>query len=147
LLRNEDIMWPIPLNATGTPINEIIINHPHSSLLKQQLNQHSIYYIEQFLNHDNTELLDWQSLHHNILKIPRGRIPKWFLEIQELIRSTANPTTSLTYPNPFILTTWTPKKKSWVLTHDLVIGNTNQYNATSATIHHYICSTNNILHP
>src|SRR5437016_2676101 len=35
-LRNEDITWPIPHNAIGTPINEIIMNYPHSSLLKQQ---------------------------------------------------------------------------------------------------------------
>ena len=76
LLRNEDIKWPIPLNTKGTPINEVIANHSHAHLLKQQLNRHSIYYIEQFLNHNNTELLKWQDFHHNILKIPRGRIPR-----------------------------------------------------------------------
>ena len=58
LLRNEDIKWPIPLNTKGTPINEVIANHSHAHLLKQQLNKHSIYYIEQFLSHNNTELLN-----------------------------------------------------------------------------------------
>ena len=139
--------WPIPLNTKGTPINEILTNHPYAHILKQQLNKHSIYYIEQFLSYNNTELLNWQDFHHNILKIPRGQIPKWFKEIQELIRSTANPTTSLTYPNLFTLTKWILKKKFWVLTHDFAIGRTNHFNNYSATIHHYTRLTDNTLLP
>src|SRR5437588_8927621 len=46
LLRNEEMNWLIPLNTKGTPINEILTNYPHVHILKQQLNKHSIYYIE-----------------------------------------------------------------------------------------------------
>ena len=80
------------------------------------------------------KLLEWHNFYYNIQKILRGRIPKWFLEIQELISSIANPTTSYIYPNPFTLTKWKPKKKTWIITPNLTIGKTNHFDQKVTTI-------------
>ena len=74
--RNEDITWPKPYDIKGTSINKLLSNHPKAHIYKQQLNQYQIYYIEQFFNHMNNELLNWNSIHHNFHKIPRGCILK-----------------------------------------------------------------------
>ena len=42
---------------------------------------------------------------------------------------------------------WIPKKKSWVLTQSNYIGKTNNFNETTASIHHHILSSNNTLSP
>jgi hypothetical protein len=70
--------WPCPKKFTNTSINQILIQHPRASYLKEKLNRHNIYCIEQFLNATNTELLTWNQFHHNIKKIPRGQCPHWF---------------------------------------------------------------------
>ena len=57
LARNEDITWPKPYEIKDTSINKLLSNHSKAHIYKQQLNQHQIYYIEQFFNHMNNELL------------------------------------------------------------------------------------------
>src|SRR6185437_3673658 len=98
--RNTETDWPKPLSkADGTSINDILIHHPKSHSLKEKLNHHNIKYIEQFLNFNNTELLNWKNFHHNIGKIPPGRTLCWFFKIQDLISNNTNPSTQYIYPN------------------------------------------------
>ena len=136
-IRNITTDWPKPLPRNGTPINDIIIHHPKSHHLKEKLNHHDIRYIEQFLNFNNTELLNWQNFHHNIGKIPPGRTPQWFTEIQDLISNNSNPTTQYINPNPFTLTKWGPGKTPWVITSDLTIGKISRTTNQSVHIRHY----------
>ena len=86
----------------GTSINQIIESHPTKAHLKENLNKYQITSIEQFLNATNSEFVNWTDFYHNIKRIPRGRKPKWFLLIQELIYSAASPSLTLMEPNFFI---------------------------------------------
>jgi len=138
LTRNPETDWPKPLPTTGTSINEILRFHPNAQSLKEKLNLHNIRYIEQFLNYNNNELLNWKNFHHNILKIPPGRTPRWFTEIQDLISANANPSTQLVHPNPFTLTKRTHKKKSWIITSNLHIGRTSRSSKSTIYIRHYL---------
>ena len=138
--------WPITCDIKGTSINEILQHHPSPHLMKEKLNLHNISSIEQFLDSSNSNLLDWNSFHHNIQKIPPGRIPRWFTETQELIRATANPASIYTYPNPYTLTKWTPKKKTWAYTLGFEIGKINRIKNNIAYVRHYT-RTNNVLTP
>jgi len=124
--------WPIPTKTLGSSINYLLHKNPRSSYLKNKLNQHHISCIEQFLDPTNTKLLSWKELHHNIRKIPRGRTPKWFTIMQELIRDTTSPSLELIDPNPFITPTWIPQKKGWVITSQMEIAKI--YNTTSTPL-------------
>jgi len=104
IFRNEHNKWPIPRkNNCGTLINNILLQHPKAYILKEKLNLHEVVYVEQFLNYNNSRFLDWRGFYHNIGKIPTGRIPAWFTEIQDLIRSTENPSTKFICSNPCTL--------------------------------------------
>ncbi|CAG8559878.1 1538_t:CDS:1 [Ambispora leptoticha] len=96
--------WPLPKEFIGTPINQILLDHPKASYFKEKLNNHKVFSVEQFLNATNTELLEWNNFHHNIKKIPRGRCPHWFHTIQDLIAGTTNPSSIFSQLNPHTLT-------------------------------------------
>ena len=108
--------WPTPKKLLGTSINEIILYCQRGSHYKQYLNKHNIICIEQFLSTDNKNFLLWEQLHHSIKKIPTGKKPKWFNDIQNLISAQENPTFTLKYPNPYTLPKWTPNTKGWLIT-------------------------------
>src|SRR5689334_1444876 len=86
--RNSD-NWPCLTTITGTLINQVLVNYPRASYLTKKLNNHNINSIEQFLNSTNSEFLNWNSFHHNIKKILRGKCPCWFTIIQDLIAATS----------------------------------------------------------
>src|SRR6185437_7064095 len=129
--------WPKPCTIKGTPIDDILNQHPAANLMKEKVNIHNIRCIKQFLDSDNSEFLNWQSFHHNIHKIPSGQIPQWFTETQNLIRDSANPTSAYIYPNPFTLTKWIPNKKSWAFTTDLTMSKINRFKHNIAYVRHY----------
>ncbi|CAG8660158.1 747_t:CDS:2, partial [Paraglomus brasilianum] len=138
IFRNEHNEWPIPRkNNGGTLINDILLPHPKAHTLKEKLNQHEIIYIEQFLNHNNTRFLEWRGFHHNIGKIPMGRIPTWFKEIQDLIQSTVNPSTEFTCPNPCTLRKWERTAGPWVITNTAVMGKASEFTEKVLKIKHY----------
>ena len=70
--------WSITTSFLGTSLNLILLSHHRCTHLKKTLNSHGIVCIEQFMDFRNKELLEQQNFHHNIKKIPRGRIPKCF---------------------------------------------------------------------
>jgi len=142
--RNLD-NWPIPKNFTGTSINQILQNSSKASYLKKKLNNHNIASIEQFLNADNTELLEWNNFHHNIKKIPRGRQPRWFPIIQDLITASANPSLALAKINPYTLAKWTSVKKSWIITNNLVIGKIYNPSNKRLKTQHFILQPDNTI--
>src|SRR5260364_34802 len=89
------------MNILGTSINNTLLKHPKGAYFKEKLNEHNISCIEQFLNWKNDKFLDWKNFQHNIKKIIRGRTPKWFHQIHELITFTTTPSLELINPNPF----------------------------------------------
>jgi hypothetical protein len=132
--------WPITMNITGTTINNILINHPKGTYYKGKLNEHNISCIEQFLNWKNDRLLSWQNFQHNIKKIIRGRTPKWFYQIHELIMSTTAPSSELISPNPFTIPPWTPINKGWIITRDKQIARIFNPHSTNHRGKHYVYS-------
>ena len=137
--------WPIPTTLLGTSVNTLLNDHPNKTTLKQYLNKHNITCIEQFFDHKNLQLLTWQEFHHNIRTIPRGRIPKWFHTIQDLIRTKDNPSTEYVTPNPFTIQKWTPRKKGWIITSDLTIAKIhNPLNTLKGRHYIRITNSNNI---
>ena len=108
--------WPIPKQTKGTSINQILYSMKQSYSIKQQLNNHDITCIEQFLDYSNHNILNWKSFHHNIQKIPRGKIPKWFKTVTNNITSLTNLSTTLIYPNPYTFTKINTNTSQWVIT-------------------------------
>jgi hypothetical protein len=138
--------WPCPKKFTNTSINQILIQHPRASYLKEKLNGHNIYCIEQFLNATNTELLTWNQFHHNIKKIPRGQCPRWFYIIQDLIATSTNPSSTYSQCNSHILANWTPIKKGWIITNNLTFGRIyNPFNKNLKTRHYILLSDNTLI--
>src|SRR6185437_2725075 len=126
LIRGER-RWPRCLEEEGTPINRLLENHGKKNTIKSKLNKHKIYYKEQFMNSDGTKLLEWGEIFHNIRKIIKGRQPKWFTEIKEIIREQENPSIENNGPNPFTVNKVSKGnesmlKGSWVQTNNGLIG-------------------------
>src|SRR6185437_9375455 len=131
--------WPIIKKFCGTSIDQIIESHSTKEHLKENLNKYQIMIIEQFLNTTNSEFVNWTDFHHNIKRIPRGRKPKWFLLIQELISSAASPSLTLMEPNPFITPPWTAKR-GWVITAQGEFGKVLNPFPDRPKVKHYIKS-------
>ena len=112
--------WSCLKNFEGTSINQILINYPKVSYLKDKLNNYNIFSTEQFLNSTNTELLKQNNFYHNIKKISRGYCPKQFSMIQDLISASANLSNEQLQYNPYILNFWTLVKREQIITNKLI---------------------------
>jgi len=140
--------WPTTTNILGTSINNTLLKHPKGAYFKERLNEHNISCIEQFLNWKNNKLLDWKNFQHNIKKIIRGRTPKWFHQIHELITPTTTPSLELINPNPFTTPPWTPINKGWVITKNKLIAKVFNPHSTNYRGKHYVYSnSSNQLEP
>ena len=145
-LTNEINKWPVPREEEGTPINEILGNNTSKMNLKNKLNTHNIYYIEQFMNHNCSKLLQWKQMFHNIGKIIRGRKPRWFLEIQQTIRGKylhnmegkTNP-----YTNKQIEDNGN-NQSTWIITNRGLVGKVRKIKNNIATIRHWEYEGNRI---
>jgi len=139
--------WPIlPNRLLGTSIDQFIIDHPKRHILKEKMNRHGIYCVEQLLDLRNKNFLSWAEIHHNIQKIPRGRPPNWLYTMQEILSGNANPTTTLITPNPFTLTPWTRKgRKNWIITKDEEFAKITSFSQQYPKAKHYTITTNNKL--
>ncbi|CAG8686369.1 4579_t:CDS:2, partial [Ambispora leptoticha] len=122
--RNGD-NWPLPKEFIGTPINQILLNHPRALYLKEKLNKHNVFSIEQFLNTTSTELLDLGS---------NNKLYKSFI---------SSFTAKSLYSN---YCNWTHNKKGWMITNKLVIGRIyNSLNETLKTQHYILQPDNTII--
>src|SRR5260364_346878 len=135
--------WPIPRKESGTSINWILSDNNRSHTLKHYLNKHNIAYIEQFTNFNNTNLLNWNSFHHNIQKIPRGRKPKWFDEIKQAICDKTTPSLILQIPNPFIWQKQHQNTLKWIITQNMEFGKVSSTRNNTTKIRHYILNPEN----
>jgi len=135
--------WPVVTKLLGTSINQLLLTHPRSAYLKDKLNQHHVDCIEQFLDLSNTKLIEWKNFHHNIKKIPRGRTPKWFQIIQDLIAATTSPSLELISPNPFITPRWSPKRRGWIINHKAEVAKIHNCANTPLIGKHYLYQDNN----
>lgn len=135
--------WPIPRKESGTSINWILSDNNRSHTLKHYLNKHNIAYIEQFTNFNNTNLLNWNSFHHNIQKIPRGRKPKWFDEIKQAICDKTTLSLILQTPNPFIWQKQHPNTLKWIITQNMEFGKVSSTRNNITKIRHYILNPEN----
>lgn len=120
------------------------IKEIHSmSIRMSRPDKHGINWKEQFLNYDLSYTVSWKEFHNNIGTILRGRIPKWFIEICEIIAKTDNPTHKSQTPNLCTLNLWQPTskkgtKQKWVLAGSDTYSKVSKSNELEATIVHWI---------
>jgi len=100
-IQNLPNSWPKPTTYKGTPIDTLIKHCSKPTQIKSLTNKANIYAIEQLTNHTNTQLLSWQCIAYKTQKIPRGRIPKWFQELQHTFYAFTTPYIPTIAPNPF----------------------------------------------
>jgi len=114
-IQNLPNSWPIPTIYKGTSIDTLIKYCTKPTQIKSLTNKANIYAIEQLTNHTNSQLLSWQCIAYKTQKIPRGRIPKWFQEIQQIFYASTTPYISTITPNPFTINSTVLKRGTWVL--------------------------------
>jgi hypothetical protein len=141
-IENLPNPWPIPTIYKGTPIDTLIKFCNKPTHIKSLTNKANIYAIEQLTNHTNTQLVPWQCIAYKTLKIPRGRTPKWFLELHNTFYASTTPFIPTITPNPFTTNSIILKRSTWVLgkTNKMqIIGKIQKIIHTSNTIYikHY----------
>jgi len=114
-IQNLPNSWPKPTTYKGTPIDTLIKHCSKPTQIKSLTNKANIYAIEQLTNHTNTQLLSWQCIAYKTQKIPRGRIPKWFQELQHTFYAFTTPYIPTIAPNPFTTNSIALKRSAWVL--------------------------------
>ena len=102
-LTNLSNPWPKPLFESGTSVNHILKNVNNANNIKKKLNIHHIHFIEQILDTNCDNFLDWIAIHHTTQKIARGKKPKCFETIKNLLSESEHPTLNLVIPNPFTI--------------------------------------------
>ena len=129
---NPNISWPLVIENSGTPLENILNKHPKYNTFKQQLRHKQILFLEQLCSTDNKVLLEWQHVSPRLLHIPTGKKPLWFSYLENTILShniqrTITPNLAPMGINPFAYhTNRIPKSsKPWVLTYqnnDIILG-------------------------
>ncbi|CAG8848183.1 23489_t:CDS:1, partial [Gigaspora margarita] len=116
ICQNANTAWSQPLDEERTSINSILQLMTKLHLIKSKLNKIKFKFVEQCLDYESESMIPWFYLPHTIRTIPRGRQPKWYKQIvemvQEMIGSQAivpiKPNSAYTY-NKVI---W--EKKEWI---------------------------------
>ena len=134
--------WPIPNIYKGTPIDMLIKFCNKPTHIKALTNKANIFAIEQLTNHTNTQLLSWQCIAYKTNKIPRGRMPKWFDELQNIFYASTTPFIHTITPNPFTTNSTILKRSTWLLgktNNTWIIGKIQKINNANNTIYikHY----------
>ena len=139
---NSNNNWPKPAEHKGTSIDKILqqINKPHQ--VKAKLNKIGLHSIEQCTNYKNTDVLTWIQIPHTILRIPRGREPKWYRLLTDNIKQNlSNNNYNLITPNPFTSNSFqTFEKASWAMKKNApgrYIGRISSIKDNQATINHW----------
>src|SRR6185436_17184395 len=114
-IQNLPNPWPIPTTYKGISIDTLIKHCTKPTQIKSLTNKANIYAIEQLTNHTNTQLFSWQCIAYKTQKIPRGRISKWFQELQHTFYAFTTPYISTIAPNPFTTNSIALKRSAWVL--------------------------------
>ena len=113
---NNNNNWPKPLEQQGTTINTILHSVKKLHQIKSKLNKIGLYFIEQLTNYNNTTLLSWFQLPHNLQIILRGKKPNWYKLITnkiQIILSSNN--SNLIIPNPYTYNNQPINKATWVI--------------------------------
>src|SRR6185436_162834 len=136
-LQNLPNPWPTPTIYKGTSIDILIKHCTKPTHIKALTNKANIYAIEQLTNHTNTQLLSWQYIAYKTQKIPRGRTPKWFQDIQHTFYASTTPYISTITPNPFTTNSTALTRSTWTLSKiksTTIIGKIQRTTSTNNTI-------------
>ena len=81
-LANTCLQWPITQHTKGTSINNVLNNianvelHKTRTTIKEKLNHHNLYYIEQFIDILNSTTIEWRQTAYTSQRIPKGKQPR-----------------------------------------------------------------------
>ena len=113
---NDNNNWPKPLDQQGTSINNILYSLKKSHQIKTKLNKIGLYYVKQLTDHNNTTVLSWFQLPHNLQLILRGKKLKWYEIITNKIQTLLSSNNSnLITPNLYTYNNQLIDKASWVM--------------------------------
>src|SRR5260363_347941 len=141
---HTEILLPFTINLPYTPLESLLHYHPQYTTFKRQLRSKHILFLEQLTSYDNTTLLSWSHISSRILNLIPGKIPNWFLTLENKILS--NTTTryicsSLQLSNINSLSFQTghfnTKSKPWLISYsdqEIIIGKARRFNNTTNTI-------------
>ena len=135
---NVQTEWPRVQSLQGDSINEIITGMSQAAKVKQKMMQLGINTIQQVLNGDGTEGLEWNKIAQHTKKIPRGKEPGWYKVIQnrckERIMDRDKPNLE---QNRAMVHKLGTEEKGWCLTTEGTIGRITRIGSRYRMIQHW----------